>query len=115
LKKVLDDINPDRIDISTIDRPPAYDVKSVSVYRLKELADILTNLPISIAYKKDYKEEKLDFSKKEILNMLGKRPQSFEDVSICFSKESILLLENLVKENIVYIASVAGVNFYKVR
>lgn len=113
LKLVLDEIHPDRIDVSTIDRPPAYDVKGVSIERLKELADILTSLPVSIAYKKDYSEIKRDFDKNEILNLLDKRPQSFDDVKISFSPNSIEVLESMITENLVHVRSVAGVSFYK--
>jgi len=113
LRNALKDIKPDRIDISTIDRPPAYDVKSVSITKLKELASILSSLPISLAYKRDYSEEKRDFTKEEILNMIDKRPQSFDDVNISFSKRSIKLLDELVEVGNLYIKDVAGVNFYK--
>lgn len=113
LKDVLKDIKPDRIDISTVDRPPAYDVKSVSIEKLKELASILSLFPISIAYKRDYSEEKRDFTKKEILNMIDKRPQSFDDVNISFSKSSRELLNKLVEDGFLHVKGVAGVNFYK--
>ena len=113
LRDVLKEIKPDRIDISTVDRPPAYDVKSVSIPRLKELTNILSSLPISLAYKRDYSEEKRDFTKNEILNMIDKRPQSFEDVNISFSKKSIEQIDRLVEDKILYVKGVAGVNFYK--
>ncbi len=113
LRDVLKEIKPDRIDISTVDRPPAYDVKSVDISRLKELASILSSLPISLAYKRDYSEEKRDFTKDEILNMIDKRPQSFEDVNISFSKKSIEQIDRLVEDGILYVKDVAGVNFYK--
>ena len=113
LKDVLKEIKPDRIDISTVDRPPAYDVKSVSITRLKELASILSSLPISLAYKKDYSEEKRDFTKDEILSMIDKRPQSFDDVNISFSKRSKELLNQLVEDEFLCVKDVAGVNFYK--
>ncbi len=114
LRDVLKEINPDRIDISTVDRPPAYDVKSVSIARLKELANILSSLPISLAYKRDYSEQKRDFTKEEILNMIDKRPQSFEDVKISFSKSSIEQINELEKESVLYVKEVAGVKFYKI-
>ena len=113
LREVLKEIQPDRIDISTVDRPPAYDVKSVSIERLKELASVLDSLPVSLAYKRDYSEEKRDFTKEEIMNMIDKRPQSFDDVNISFSKQSIDLLNELIKEGSLYVKDVAGVNFYK--
>ena len=113
LRDVLKEIKPDRIDISTVDRPPAYDVQSVSIARLKELASILSSLPISLAYKRDYSEEKRNFTKDEILNMIDKRPQSFDDVKISFSQESIKRLNSLVEANFLHVKDVAGVKFYK--
>jgi len=113
LREVLKEIKPDRIDISTVDRPPAYDVKSVSIQRLRELASVLTSLPISLAYKRDYSEEKRTFTKDEILNMIDKRPQSFEDVKVSFSTQSIELLKTLVEDGSLHVKDVAGVNFYK--
>ncbi len=113
LKDVLTSIKPDRIDIGTIDRPPAYNVKGISVERLKELANILTGLPVSIAYKKDYSEIKRDFTKDDILNMIDKRPQSFDDVKISFSDHSISTLKELVNEGNIHVKTVAGVKFYK--
>jgi len=113
LREVLNEIKPDRIDISTVDRPPAYDVKSVNILRLKELASILHGLPISLAYKRDYSEEKRDFTKDEIINMIDKRPQSFEDVKVSFSDSSIKLIKELISDKILQVKCVAGVNFYK--
>lgn len=115
LQSVLKDLKPDRIDISTIDRPPAYDVNSVSIERLRELADVLEGLPISLAYKRDYSEEKRDFSKFEIINMIDKRPQSFDDVNVSFSQKSKNILEQLVKDNVLYIKKVASISFYKLK
>lgn len=113
LRDVIKDIKPDRIDISTIDRPPAYSVKGVGIERLKELSSVLSSFPISIAYKRDYSEEKRDFTKDEILNMIDKRPQSFEDVQISFTKHSIELLNELIKDGFLCTKGVAGVVFYK--
>jgi wyosine [tRNA(Phe)-imidazoG37] synthetase (radical SAM superfamily) len=115
LKEACKTIKPDRIDIGSIDRPPAYDVKGVSTQKLKELASILEGLPVSIAYKRDYSEEKRDFSKVEILNMIDKRPQSFDDVHVSFSVNSKKLLNELIDEGLLQIVNVAGVNFYKLQ
>jgi wyosine [tRNA(Phe)-imidazoG37] synthetase (radical SAM superfamily) len=113
LKEIFEEIKPDRIDIGTIDRPPAYRVKGVSIQRLKELANILEALPVSIAYKKDYKEIPREFEKDEILNMLDKRPQSFDDVELSFSSSSKKILNELLEANLIKVVNVAGVNFYK--
>ncbi|MBL0703155.1 MAG: radical SAM protein, partial [Sulfurospirillum sp.] len=112
LGDILKKIKPDRIDIGTIDRPPAYNVKSVSIKRLKELTNILDSLPISLTYQKNYSEEKRDFTKEEILNIIAKRPQSFDDVNVSFSDKSIVHIKELVKKDFLHVRAVAGVNFY---
>ena len=68
---------------------------------------------MSIAYKKDYKEIPREFEKDEILNMLDKRPQSFDDVELSFSSSSKKILNELLEANLIKVVNVAGVNFYK--
>lgn len=114
LNRVLQEIQPDRIDIGTIDRPPAYDVKGVSIERLIELSAVLKNLHVTIAYKKNYIPEKRRFSEEEIVELLKRRPQSFEDIRLCFDEESLKHLENLLRLKRLYVKKIAGVDFYKV-
>ena len=45
--------------------------------------------------------------------MIEKRPQSFDDVRVTFSKKSIEHLNQLLKEDSLHVEAVAGVNFYK--
>lgn len=112
IKEVLKKIKPDRIDIGTIDRPPAYDVKPVGEDRLKILAEVFENLPVSISYKKDYEVSKKDFTKEEILSLLKRRPQTEEDIKRQFSLKSREILSNLLKNGIVKTNKIAGVLFY---
>jgi len=114
IKDVLKDIRPDRIDIGTIDRPPAYKVKGVSIQRLRELAYILEGFPVSIAYKKDYTTILRDFSKEEILELLLKRPQSSEDVRVSFSQNAKNILNILIEEKKIFRQEIAGVIFFKI-
>lgn len=114
LNAVLHEINPDRIDVGTIDRPPAYDVKGVSIERLVELSNILEDLHVNIAYKKNYISQKRYFSEEEIYELLKRRPQSFEDIALCFDEQSLENLNHLVSENSLHVKKIAGVNFYKV-
>lgn len=115
LKKAFDMINPHRIDVGTIDRPPAYDVRGVSMETLQDLASILAPLPINIAYKKEYKQIQRDFSEEEILSLIAKRPQSFEDIRINFSQEAKEKLQSLVEKQFLHVKSIAGVDFYKIK
>ena len=112
LHKALQEIKPDRIDVGTIDRPPAYDVKGVSIERLIELSNLLEGLHVNIAYKKNYIPQKRHFSQEEILELLDRRPQSFEDIALCFDEQSLESLNHLVTEKRLYIKNIAGVDFY---
>jgi wyosine [tRNA(Phe)-imidazoG37] synthetase (radical SAM superfamily) len=114
LNSVLHEINPDRIDLGTIDRPPAYDVKGVSIEKLIELSHCLTALPVNIAYKKNYIQEKRTFSEDEIIELLKRRPQSFEDIRLCFDDVSLQHLEALLEKKRLFVKKIAGVDFYKV-
>ncbi len=112
LNAVLQEIQPNRIDVGTIDRPPAYPVKGVSLQRVIELADELKGLHVNIAYKKEHAPLARHFSEEEILSLLQRRPQSFEDVQFSFDKRSKDTLSKLVANKDVSIKAVAGVNFY---
>ena len=57
LNAALNQISPARVDISTIDRPPAYPVKGVSQELLHELAQQISGAPCVIASAK-YGDEK---------------------------------------------------------
>ena len=111
LKKVLDKINPDRIDLGTIDRPPAYDVKGVSIEKLKELREYLGEHNVSIIHKEKPKS-RVDFSKDEILSTIKRRPQSEADIEYLFSKKSKENLISLEKEKKITQKNIAGVIFY---
>ena len=106
LNEVLNEINPTRVDISTIDRPPAYDVEPVEYERLFELSKEIKNQHIFIASRKNLTNKKESFSKEEILTTLKKRPFTESDVENILDDESkkifFELLENgMLKEKIV--------------
>ncbi len=113
LNEILNDIKPNRVDLGTIDRPPAYKVNPVKTKKLQELSKNFCNIPLSISYKKDYEVKKIDFSEDEILALLKRRPQSEDDIKRQFSQKSKSILDKLIKEKRVYRENVAGVLFYR--
>ena len=113
LNQILQQIKPDRIDLGTIDRPPAYKVEKVEEERLVELSKIFTNLPITII-RKNPPNIKENFSKEEILNLLYHRPQSQFDVDTLFSDKSKEILSKLVDSGKVVKSDAGGVEFYRV-
>lgn len=106
-------IKPDRIDLSTIDRPPAYAVEKLSDERLRQIADMLDkSLKISIATRKDEAKKPRAFSENEILNSLKNRPFSALDIDILFDEMSKETFETMKTQGLIKEQQVAGLTFY---
>ena len=113
LNEVLKEIKPDRVDISTIDRPPAYNVKPVDEERLFELSKFIENQHIFIPTRKKLKTEFEELSKEEILTTLKKRPFTENDVKNLFNPNTQKIFNDLLKEKLIEEIWVGGVKFYK--
>ena len=114
LNEAINEIAPHRVDVGTIDRPPAYNLKGVDASRLEELASKIKGVPVTIARAHKI-EQKYEFSKSEILAMLERRPQTTANVEENFSEHSKQILNKLLQDGVVYQTDVAGVKFYKLR
>ncbi len=106
-------LQPTRIDIGTIDRPPAYEVKPLSYEELHEIANLFDpSLPIYISSRKKVESKPESYTTEEILKTLSKRPLSPEDIEILFDKQSQERLKTLQKEKKITIKETNGVNFF---
>jgi wyosine [tRNA(Phe)-imidazoG37] synthetase (radical SAM superfamily) len=105
-------INPKRIDIGTIDRPPAYKVKPVSYEFLEYVANKFQDLNVNIIYKNRPKLIQ-SYNKDEIISMLKRRPLTKEDIENMFDEESKEKLNNLISKKIIKSLNSSGVYFYK--
>ena len=89
LNEYLLKLQPSRIDIGSIDRPPAYDVKGLNYDELLKLSKQFdTRLPIYIVSRKITKIKAENYGDDEILTTLANRPLTDEDIAILFDKES---------------------------
>jgi len=111
LNDVLNTIHPDRIDLGSVDRPPAYSVEGVSEDRLKALSMAFENLPLHLIYKKE-PEKRVDFTKEEIIETVKRRPQSEADVRYLFTEAARERLKVLLQEKKIIMIDIAGVVFY---
>ncbi|MDR1615178.1 MAG: radical SAM protein [Campylobacteraceae bacterium] len=113
LNRIINEIAPSRVDISTIDRPSAYKVDAVSLEVLEILSREIKNIPLLIA-KRNSAVNMREFSLDEIIELLRRRPQSVEDVDMLFDKKSKERLNRLLHEGRVDTVDAAGTIFYKI-
>lgn len=113
LNESLKKINPHRVDIGTIDRPPAYDVKPVSYEYLEYVATCFESVNTNIVYKNRPKQLN-SFTKEEIITTLKRRPMTFDDVDNLLDEDSKQVLNDLLNENKIKIVNSSGVEFYKI-
>lgn len=106
-------IRPDRIDIGSIDRPPAYRVEGIDERRLKEIRERLDpSLMVSIALRKNSDAKKRAFSKDEILYSLKNRPFTSFDIESLFDDGSKEIFKRLLDDGEISQKTVAGTIFY---
>lgn len=112
--ELLPKLGAERIDIGTIDRPPAYDVKALSYHELYEIATRFdASLPIHITARKPKESVKpFSLNAKEILNTLAKRPLTHEDIAILFDSATQERMDALQKANKIAIKTINNVAFY---
>lgn len=113
LNDVLHKIKCERIDIGTIDRPPAYPVTGVSYKELHNIAlSFDADLPIHIASRVHAEPNNTYYTKEEIINTLDKRPLTIEDIDLLFDDKSKENLNELLTCNEVTIKKVGNLEFY---
>ncbi|MFY4811035.1 radical SAM protein, partial [Aliarcobacter butzleri] len=105
-------INPKRVDIGTIDRPPAYKVNPVSYKFLEKVANKFENINVNIVFKNRPKQI-ISYNKEEILSMINRRPLTIEDIENMFDNQSKIFLEELIRNEEIGLVDNAGIKFYK--
>ena len=106
--------NITRVDIGTIDRPPAYPVEPLSYEELLGLSKKFdASLPICIASRNQSEDvSPQHYSKEEICNTLDKRPLTKEDIELLFDKESKKSLQELIREGHIITKKVGNFEFF---
>lgn len=113
LNEVLLSVNATRIDLGTIDRPPAYPVTGVSYKELHELSHLFdSSLPIHIASRRHAEANRTRYSKEDIINTLDKRPLTQEDIDLLFDDLSKARLKELLDENLITTKTLDNLEFF---
>lgn len=99
LNRTLYGIKCERIDIGTIDRPPAYTVQGLSFEELHTIAHHFDpTLPIHIVSRTHPSAVPSSYSDDDIMSTLDKRPLTRDDIDALFDNESKIVFERLVNE-----------------
>lgn len=119
IKKIVDackKINPDRVDISTVDRPPAYRVQAVDNQTLYNIAHMFEGLNVNVATRKDGGNvRKIHLDKDDLLHTFRNRAYTEADIDILFDEETKDLIKSLISENILHKLKVGNTVFLKVQ
>ncbi len=98
LNDVLNKIKCKRVDLGTIDRPPAYPVVGLSYKELHDISMLFdSSIPIHIASRVHAEPNNAHYTNEDILNTLDKRPLTQDDIDLLFDKYSKKLLEKLLE------------------
>jgi len=107
-------LKPTRIDISSIDRPPAYAVQALDYEALLSISHLFdASLPVYIASRKKADISASSYSDEEILDTLDKRPLTQEDIEALFDETSQNRVQNLLRKDKIKRVFTNGVEFYK--
>jgi len=113
LNNVLTQLQAYRIDLGTIDRPPAYPVEGISYGELFEISLKLdSSLPIHIASRVHAEPNNKYYSKEEIMNTLDKRPLTKEDIDLLFDDVTMKEFTSLLDDGEIVIKTVGNLEFY---
>ena len=117
LSECIKKINPDRVQLNTVSRPPAEDIRAVSPERLGQIAEKIYENAEVIADFKAVSADGFDAKDDDIIDMLKRRPCSADDISAglkIMKLEVLKHIEILIKSGKIEPVSQNGKIYYKV-
>lgn len=108
-------INVSRIDLGSLDRPPAYAVHGVSLECLESLVEAFDGLCVSIPFRNQRNIQSSLKDKKELLEIIARRPIAEDEFSNLFDASALSFLDELRLEGKICIKSVANMKFFALK
>lgn len=113
LNTALQSVQCERIDIGTIDRPPAYPVQGLEFKELYELSHYFDpSLPLHIVSRTHATATPSRYLPDEILTTLDKRPLTDDDINALFDEESKKEFRKLLDEGEITSVERSNIVFY---
>jgi wyosine [tRNA(Phe)-imidazoG37] synthetase (radical SAM superfamily) len=118
MKQVLDEIQPEKVHLNTVIRPPAYAIaKPVGENRLKEIKKILGNRSEIVGiFKETHKTQEHTIDEQAILALLKRRAMTVDQMteSLAMRKEEIITsLKQLTREKFIKSRVFNGEEYYQ--
>ena len=112
LNDVLLSLHIERIDLGTIDRPPAYPVSGISYKELHNASlEFDSSLPIHIASRIHAEPNNAYYSNEDILNTLDKRPLTMDDINLLFDEDTKERLHVMINDSKIIKKTVGKLEF----
>jgi len=116
LNQFLLKLKPSRIDIGTIDRPPAYNIKALAYDKLRKLSLAFdASLPVVITAKAPQKGLQYNYTTEDLLHTLSRRPLTNADIETLFNKASQERFYKLLNEGKIIPEESSGIIFYRTK
>ncbi|MBD3823658.1 MAG: radical SAM protein [Epsilonproteobacteria bacterium] len=113
LNELFLQLNATRIDLGTIDRPPAYPIEGISYEELYELSLCFdAALPIHIASRTKAMPTPANYDDEAILNTLDKRPLTLNDVDLLFNEPTQARLMAMLQAGVIIKKEVGNLEFF---
>ncbi len=108
------EIAPTRVDLSTIDRPPAYAVQALSTEELYALATYFKGLCVFVAQRKKRDIIPQYYTEEQILQTLKLRPLCDYDIERLFDERSLSTFKKLQSQGQIIAQKAGGISFYNI-
>lgn len=109
----LKQIKITRIDLGTIDRPPAYDVEALDYQELNNIAKKFEGMYISLPHRKEVLPFfNQSYQEDDLLDFIHRRPISLNESKNLFSPQTLQILHQLCEKKLIYIRKIANLEFY---
>jgi wyosine [tRNA(Phe)-imidazoG37] synthetase (radical SAM superfamily) len=118
MKQVIDELQPERVHLNTVVRPPAYSfAKPTSPERLREIQKILGNRSEIVGiFKETHKTQEHNVDGQAILALLERRAMTLDQmiVSMAMKKEEVIVsLDQLLQGKFIKSYIYDGKEFYQ--
>ena len=121
LKKYLEKLKPDGVQLNSLDRPAPLDwVKGYTINEIERISEKFLPIQTQVVYRKKHAEnnEKLDGDiASTIREIISRRPSTLDDLVYTIGishKEITDIISPMLEENIIKIVKHSNENFYKV-